>query len=514
MTVTDLGGEMMEDRQKVTKRFSWEDLNEMAEYFANQMNPEALEYLKGRGIEANTVQLFRLGFENVKIGFQAEKGMLGGYFQNCIVFPIMDAEEKVVDLVGRAIDNRQPKYRSLIGQSDVFFNHPIIELADDIIVTRNLFDVLSLSQAKLPAVALPEFSVFREQHAQALSGKRVFISYSNDDAGRRESVKIAAMLEGIATEVFVVQLPEGLHDVNDLFTRVQEPLDLYMNLLNEAVSENLKMPVFPDARNVTVFTEEYAKRQKGLVSGIKTGFADLDNKLVGGLTTGLYLITGGVSSGKSMFLRQMADQIAENGTPVVYVSWEMTAYKLWCRSMARILKVPPRDVLAGKIEAERINAAAQQYAEIAKQMWTIEGTFDVTLQEIEETINRIIQSIGSVPVIFIDDFFRITMRDGSGNLLHNNQALAAYFLHHWSRQWDTAIITSASIQKQGETELQPVVEGAVDTILQYEAMPLKSSADGQTADITLSLIKNRNGTLGTVRLLFEKEKAQFLASHP
>lgn len=504
----------MDDRQSVTRRFSWEDLNEMADYYASNMTNEGLAYLMERGIEPKTAEQFRLGFDSAKIGFQAGKGMMGGYFHNCIVFPIVDAEEKVIDLVGRTIDNRQPKYRSLLGQTDIFFNHPIIGHAEDIILTRNLFDVLSLSQVKLPAVALPEFSLFREQHAQALAGKRVFISYSNDDSGRRESIKIAAMLEGIATEVYVVHLPEGLHDVNHLFTRVQEPLGLYMNLLNESVSENLKMPVFPDSRSVTVFTEEYAKRQKGLVAGITTGFRELDENLVGGLTTGLLLIAGGVSSGKSMFLRQMADQMAEKGVPVVYVSWEMTSYKLWCRSIARILQVPPRDVLAGNIALERINQAAQQYAETARHMWTIEATLNLTLQDIEETINRIIQSIGSVPVIFIDDLLRIAMRDGNGNLVHNNQALAAYFLHQWSRQWDTAVLTTASIQKQGVTEIMPVVEAAVDTIIHYEATPLKDSPDGELDEITLKLIKNRNGTLGAVRLLFDKEKAQFLSSHP
>lgn len=509
-----VGEKMMDDRQFVTRRFSWEDLNEMAEYYEKQMTPEALHYLQERGIEAKTAKHFRLGFESIKIGFQAEVGMLGGYFQNCIVFPIMDADEKVIDLLGRTTDDRQPKYRSLLGHTDVFFNHPIINHAEDIILTRNVFDVLSLSQANLPAVALPEFSPFREQHAQALSGKRVFISYPNDDAGRRESMKTAAMLEGVATEVYVVHLPEGVHDVNELFIRAKEPLDLYLNLLNEAVSENLKMPVFPDARSVTNFTEEYAKRQKGIVPGIKTGFRDLDNLLVGGLSTGLYLMVGSVSSGKSMLLRQMADQMAQQHVPVVYVSWEMTAYKLWCRSMARILQVQPRDVLAGKIELSRINQAAQAYAEIAKNIWTIEGTFDVTLQDIEQTIHRIIQSIGKVPVIFIDDLYRITMREKNGNLIHNNQALAAYFLHQWARQWDTAIITSASTKKQGAPEILPVVEAAVDTIIHYEAIPAEHPEAGQAEQIMLTLLKNRNGTLGAVQLTFDKGKAQFFASHP
>jgi len=507
--------EMREDLQNLAKRFSWEDLDEFVNHYAKQMTADAIQYLASRGITEKTIENFRLGFESTKIGFHAGgKGMLGGYFSNCIVFPIVDEHGKVVDLVGRSIDSREPKYRSLLGHGDKFFNHPVIKATEDIILVRNVFDVLSLAQEQLPALSLPDMSPFREQHAAELSDKRVFICYPNDDSGRRESMRIASMLENIAKEVYIVQLPEGLRDVNDLFVRASKPVEVFMDLLNEVVSETLKMPVFPDARSLTVFTEEYAKRQKGIIKGIATGFADLDDSLVGGLHTGLYLLMGNVSTGKSMFLRQMADQIAASGTPVVYVSWEMTAYELWCRSMARILQVPPRDVKTGKVELEKITAASQAYAASAKNMWTIEGTLEVTLHEIGEIIHRIIQSIGRVPVIFIDDLFRITIRDDKGNIVHNNQAVNAYLLHEWSRQWDTPVFISAPLNSKNGFDIHPLVEAAVDAIMHFHAETLHAQTEGEISEIKISLLKNRNGSKGEVKLLFNKEKAEFYASQP
>lgn len=510
-----MGEEHTNDPQFVTKRFSWEDLDELVTHYAKQMTPDALSYLEARGIDEKTVENFRLGFESARIGFHSNgKGMLGGFFSNCIIFPIVDVHGKVVDLVGRTIDSREPKYRSLMGRTETFFNHPVLGQADDVVLVRNVFDVLSLTQIHLPAICQPDLSPFKEQQVQALTEKRVFICYPNDDAGRRESVRISSMLEGVASEVYMVHLPEGIRDVNDLFVRAKEPQELFMGLLNEAISENLKMPVFPDVRSLTVFTEEYAKRQKGMIQATRTGFSDLDQQLTGGLTAGLYLLIGAVSSGKSMLLRQIADQIAESGTPVIYISWEMSSYQLWCRSMARVLKVPPRDIMAGNVELQKVAAAAQAYAETAKNMWTIEGTFESTLHEIEETINRVILSIGKAPVIFIDDLFRITLRDEKGNLIHNNQAMSSYALHRWARQWNTPVITSASSNKTSGVEIHPLVEAAVDTIIYYESLSSKTASDQQFAEITLRLLKNRNGTLGSINLIFHKDKAEFSSSHP
>ncbi len=506
--------EKNKETQGVTKRFSWEDLDELATHYAKQMTPDALGYLASRGIEEKTVELFRIGFETPKIGFHAGKGMLGGYFSNCIIFPVVDVHGKVVDLVGRTIDDREPKYRSLLGRGDTFFNHPVIAVAEDIILVRNVFDVLSLAQVQLPAVSLPDMSVFKEHHAQELKGKRVFVCYPNDDSGRRESLRIAALLEGVATEVYMVHLPEGVRDVNDLFLRAKQPMELFMSLLNDAVSENLKLPLFPDARSLTVFTEEYAKRQKGVLHGIPTGFAALDEKLAGGLRAGLYLLAGSVSSGKSMLLRQISDQIAKTGTPVVYVSWEMTGYELWCRSIARLLQVPPQDVLAGKVELDKISAATQAYAEIAKHMWTIEGTFQTTLDDIEEMISRIIQSVGKAPVIVIDDLFRTAIRDHNGNLVHNNEPMAAFMLHQWSRKWSTPVVMTVPQRTADAVQLHALVEAAVDTIFHLQTESDPSCAAKQMETVSLTLLKNRNGALGSVKLCFHKEKAEFSSSHP
>lgn len=491
------------------RRVSTEDLAKLHAHYKKNLSQEAIDYLKRRGITLETADRFELGYESFQIGFHSPRGKMGGYFTNCLVFPVRDAQGLIVDLIGRSIFDEKPKYKALVGKGDVFFNEEIIENSDDILLCKNVFDVLSLEQADLPAICSSDFSSFKESHAQKLKGKRIFICYPNDEAGRRESNRISSLLHELAKEIYTVFLPEGFRDINNFFVHVKNPAETFQRLLNETVEETLKVPVSPDVRNLVVFVEEYMKRHSGDVQGTSTGFPDLDEKLVGGLRTGFYLITGMVSSGKSMLLRQLADHISASGVPVVYVSWDMTAFELWARSIARILQVSPQQVITAQVSVEAINQANQEYTVMAKHMWTLEGTMDTTLDEVEDYIERIIQSIGRVPIVFIDHLLRIPLRDKEGRLIQQNYSLVSYILHQWSRQWDTSIVAVAP-QQIHEHAMSGAVEAAVDVIL---TMQNEEDEQEDKEKMSLFLKKNRNGTLGKISLVFDKEKAIFLPFH-
>ena len=70
---------------------------------------------------------------------------------------------------------------------------------------------------------------------------------------------------------------------------------------------------------------------------ISTGFDGLDEALEGGLRFGTYYIGAIPSCGKSTLLLQLADQIAANGTSVLYFSFEMGINSLIAKSTSRII---------------------------------------------------------------------------------------------------------------------------------------------------------------------------------
>lgn len=487
------------------------NLEELVSYYEKSLSPNAISFLKRKGIELETAEKYHIGFEGPQIGFNASQSKLSGYFINHLVFPIYNEAGHVVDLLGQPIQEVKPHNKMLLGKTDIFFNQAVIEEADEVILCRDVFDVLTLEQAEVAAICVPEYNVFKEAHAHLLKGKRVFICYPNDESSRRESKRIQGMLQGKAEEVYTPYLPEGIRNINMFFNEIKEPKPKFMRLLRQAVEETIKEPISSDAKNLVVFMEEYCQRYKHEGSGIKTGFSELDDLLLGGMRGGLYMIEGYVSSGKSMFMRQMADQIAQHEVPVVYVTWDMTAFELWARSMARFLDVSTEEVLTGQVEAEKVQQANQEYKKIANHLFTIEGKFDTSLYDIEDCVEQITKSLGTAPVVFIDHIQRVPVRDKDGRLMPGeNEALVAYMLHQWSRKWDIPIVVS-SLKSNGEGDRMPAtVEASVDVLLVFERS--KGEREHKQEEIVIRMNKNRNGSLGKLPFLFNKEKASFTPS--
>jgi len=493
----------MEELNKTIQRsFSEEEMQKLVKYYHDQLGEEAVLYLKDRGIEQVTIERFSIGFEKDKIGFQPNQKDFKGYFRNRIVFPLYTKNKKVIDFIGRSIDDKEPKYKSFLGINHIFFNEKVLSESDDVIFCNSIFDVLSLDQVKLPAICMVDNQV-SEIQKQQMDGKRVFFCFGNDEIGRRESIRLAKTLQPHVKDLYIIRLPQGLKDINDFFVRVKDPVDQFVKLINITLEESIYRPIASDDKNLIIYQEEYNKRHKGNVLGIKTGFQDLDTLLVGGLQEGLYLIGGNVSIGKTTFLKQITDQIAKD-VPVIYVSWDMTSFELWARSIARLAKKPVQSILAGSVPIKDIQIANQQYAEIASRIWTIEASITSNLQEIANNINKIIQSLNSKPVVILDYLQRIHLAEEINSVNPEKTIQVVYHLNSLSRTLGVPIILAAT---GTEDNLTNNLLASVDVYLSME-----QDTNVSSSSITIELRKNRNGALGKIELLFDKTIGEFSES--
>ena len=71
---------------------------------------------------------------------------------------------------------------------------------------------------------------------------------------------------------------------------------------------------------------------------VKTGFADLDDAIGGGLLPHLYVLGGATSTGKTTFALNLADNVAKSGRPVCFFCMEMTRHEMMARSLSRITR--------------------------------------------------------------------------------------------------------------------------------------------------------------------------------
>ncbi len=203
----------------------------------------ALDYLLGRGLSAETLEEFRVGFAPDAWEFLTEKVKGKGYsresvdksglfgkgkqgvvdrFRSRIMFPIMNRSGKVIAFGGRVFASDDPaKYMNspetpLYRKSEVFYGYhktaSAVRNAGSAILVEGYMDFLQLYQAGIQNVLAVSGTAFTDRHAVQIGKitQKVYLAYDGDEAGQKAALRAgyALLQNGIAA--LVVQVPEGL----------------------------------------------------------------------------------------------------------------------------------------------------------------------------------------------------------------------------------------------------------------------------------------------------------------
>ncbi|MGZ4111926.1 MAG: DnaB-like helicase C-terminal domain-containing protein [Tumebacillaceae bacterium] len=476
------------------------DLEGLVAKYQKQLTLEALAYLESRDVHEKTISNFALGYEDNKIGFSVEQATL--HLAGRIIFPIRDIDGRILDVIGRLLDDREPKYKSLLGAGPLLFNAPVLQENEEVVLAGGMFDVLSLSQMPLPAVAVPDCYSFHKEQAELFAGKRVYVCYGNDDEGRRENERVANLLEAVVEDVYIVTLPEGIKDINDLFVRAENATEVFVSLINRAIQTKQESGIAPDSHYLTMYNEEYLKRHRGQTTGIPSGISELDDYLMGGFRPGLYVVQGASGVDKTTLVRQMADHAAFLDCPVAFFTWEASSFELWANSISRLLDCSIRDILHGNVEPEKIKQTNERYQEYAAHMWTVESNVDTSAEEIGEYIQRIAQTIGKMPIVFLDSLQRISY-SGEATMLPTPERAARvlYELQQISRELSCPLIVTANEERDPGSLVAQAMDATSDVILCMQS--LEEVEPGRSL-LLLEVEKNRNGETGTIEVTFDQ----------
>ena len=227
-------------------------LEKAKDIFVSDIEDTHIEYLKNRGLTEETIKQWNLGFAKndktylydklksleflddliIKAGLykkEEEKDV----FRNRIMFPIRDANGKVVGFSGRALSEYGPKYlnspeTAVYHKSDVIFGWDFaresIRKNNFSIVTEGQFDCILSHQAGFNNTIALSGTAFSEKTIGRLSNlsKNVIIALDSDAAGLRSSLKLAYICFSLSMNVKVVDIKEGL-----------DPADIIHNSVND-----------------------------------------------------------------------------------------------------------------------------------------------------------------------------------------------------------------------------------------------------------------------------------------
>ena len=253
--------------QERIKSMLYEVTEEACNFFHKNLFREegekALEYLKKRDIDLETIKKFRLGFASSKIslldslrnkGYSLEileKASLivskkeGGYidlFRDRIVFPIFDVKGKVIGFGARLIEERDaPKYINSIENPlynkrfhlyGLNFSKEEIIKKDSVIIVEGYFDMITpyVKGVKNIAASLGTALTLEQIRLIKRYTKNVILIFDSDVAGEMANLRALDLLLENGLKVSVVTFPQGF-DPDSLIR--EKGVDYFLKLLKE-----------------------------------------------------------------------------------------------------------------------------------------------------------------------------------------------------------------------------------------------------------------------------------------
>ena len=276
--------------------------------------------------------------------------------------------------------------------------------------------------------------------------------------------------------------------------------------------------IAPPVKTEADLTDDFILDLANPSPGLKTGFTMLEG-IIRGLTPGLFIIAAPPSAGKTTFVKQLADQVADmNEAPVLFFSYEQSAAELRIKSLARLTKqdgksVPNEDIKEGK-ESARVEEVAKIYKSFGKRIKVIEGDRQHTVGRIRLMAQREKIITGKPPVLVIDYLQIIPVAEAGKDKRIEIDYLVSDLRRITRDIGSPVIVISAmsraeynKIKMSGFKESGGIEYGTdIAAILSVE----KEQEEGTERTVKLNIIKNRNGRRGWVGMTYYMKYDYFL----
>lgn len=375
------------------------------------------------------------------------------------------------------------------------------------------------------------------------------VSLSAADPAADPAAKPKSTAEAVAEfEAGVVAAQEAKHAAED--QTKQEAQQAQEKTLEERKAEHEAKLKSGDA-----LVESLKTFMQNPTPKISTGFHILDmalgdgHKVSGGLPPGLISIGAIPSLGKTAFMLQLADNIAQAGNDVLFIALEMTAVELAARSISRLTArhlsdadlmqetkyltaltssgvkyfekyTPENQAFSDTYEErkDRLQRAIEIYQkEIAPRLFIHEPFSTITASQIETLVKDHAEFHGKAPVVILDYIQLLASEPGCQRETDKQKMdAAALKLKHISRDYKTPVICISSVNRNNYNEEMTMesfkesggIEYSCDTVLgmqiygqglrrsSNETLNFKYEKSRKPRRIQICVLKNRDGETG------------------
>jgi replicative DNA helicase len=263
-------------------------------------------------------------------------------------------------------------------------------------------------------------------------------------------------------------------------------------------------------------------RSEGNITGITTGFKDLDTMTSGLQRSDLVIVAGRPSMGKTSFAMNLVENSILNDPepkPVLVFSLEMPSDSLVIRMLSSIGKVDQTKMRNGKLtdsDWPKLTAAVQKLKD--KPLY-IDDTVGLSPMEMRSRARRIVKEHGQLGMIMVDYLQLMQIRGTSDNRTGEISEISRS-LKLMAREFECPVIALSQLNRglEQRPNKRPVmsdlresgaIEQDADVIMFVYRDEVYNEDTDDKGKAEIIIAKQRNGPIGTCNLSFMGQFTRF-----
>lgn len=304
-------------------------------------------------------------------------------------------------------------------------------------------------------------------------------------------------------------------DVENIMDEAEKKILAVANRKNGGAFESMKSIVMRTFERINVLYES-----KGGLTGLSSGFKDLDKLTAGLQKSDLILVAARPSMGKTAFTLNIASYVGTHGGKVAFFSLEMSKEQLMQRMLCAEGGIDATKLRTGQLDNQAWNKLVHVADTLSRAPIYIDDTAGITVMELRSKARRLKAEHGLDLIII--DYLQLMQGRPSKNGDNRQQEISeiSRSLKALARELNVPIIALSQLSRSVESRQikRPMLsdlresgsleqDADIVMFLYREDYYDKDTANKNITDIIVA--KHRNGPVDTISLFFQKEYTKF-----
>lgn len=304
-------------------------------------------------------------------------------------------------------------------------------------------------------------------------------------------------------------------DVENIMDDAEKKILAVANRQNGGAFESMKSIVMRTFERINVLYES-----KGGLTGISSGFKDLDKLTAGLQKSDLILVAARPSMGKTAFTLNIASYVGTHGGKVAFFSLEMSKEQLMQRMLCAEGGIDANKLRTGQLDTQEWNKLVHVADTLSRAPIYIDDTAGITVMELRSKARRLKAEHGLDLIII--DYLQLMQGRPSKNGDNRQQEISeiSRSLKALARELDLPVIALSQLSRSVESRQikKPMLsdlresgsleqDADIVMFLYREDYYDKDTENKNITDIIVA--KHRNGPVDTISLFFQKEYTKF-----